>query len=212
MQGHPGSGGVRACSRVEALPGPHVFLMYAFFLSAGVVALAEIGDKTQLLALLLAARFRNPVAIGFGILIATLANHALAAWIGTLAGGLLGGFWFHLVIAASFVALGLWSLVPDRLEGVQLRQLGPFATTLIAFFLFEIGDKTQLATVALAAEYKSVPAVTVGSTLGLMAANLPAVALGQAFAGRLPLRALSLGAAAVFIGIGAWHFFRLLIP
>lgn len=190
------------------------FLLSPFLLSAGVVALAEMGDKTQLLALVLAAQFRKPYAIAAGILAATLANHALAAWAGAAAGGLLQGFWFQLALAASFVGLGLWSLVPDRLEadGVPRRRFGAFATTLVAFFLVEMGDKTQVATVALAAEYQAVAAVAAGTTLGLMAANLPAVALGQAFAGRLPLKALRLSAAAVFLGIGAFLFFRLLFP
>lgn len=187
--------------------------MQAFLLSTGLVALAEMGDKTQLLALLLAARFRRPLAVAAGILVATLANHALAAGIGTLAGDMLDGFWLRLSLAASFVALGLWSLVPDRPgDAPAERRLGAFATTTICFFLVEMGDKTQVATIALAAEYQAMVAVVTGTTLGMMAANAPAVALGQAFAGRLPLRALRLGTAAAFTGIGAWLFFRLLFP
>ena len=187
--------------------------MHSFLLSTGVVALAEMGDKTQLLALVLAARFRKPWAIAAGILVATLANHAVAAWIGTLAGDLLDGFWFRLALATSFVVLGIWSLVPDKLDGAPAeRRLGAFATTAICFFLVEMGDKTQVATVALAAEYQAMAAVVAGTTLGMMLANVPAVALGQAFAGRLPLRTLRLGAAAVFVAIGAYLFFRLLFP
>ncbi|WP_119418999.1 TMEM165/GDT1 family protein [Desertibaculum subflavum] len=188
--------------------------MQAFLLSTGLVALAEMGDKTQLLALVLAARFRQPVAIGTGILVATLANHALAAWLGLLAGDLLDGPWFRLVLAAGFVALGLWALVPDKPDdvGAGRRRLGAFATTLICFFLAEMGDKTQVATVALAAQFQVMFAVVVGTTLGMMLANAPAVALGQLFAARLPLKMLRAGAAAAFIGIGAWLFFRLLFP
>lgn len=191
-----------------------VSFMQAFLLSTGLVALAEMGDKTQLLALVLAARFRRPFAIAAGILVATLANHALAGWVGTLAGDMLDGFWFELVLATSFVALGLWSLVPDKFDDSEAgqRRFGPFVTTLICFFLVEMGDKTQAATVALAAEYQHLVAVVAGTTLGMMVANVPAVALGQAFAGRLPLKALRLGAAGAFIAIGAFLFFRLLFP
>jgi putative Ca2+/H+ antiporter (TMEM165/GDT1 family) len=163
-----------------------------------------MGDKTQLLALMLAARWRRPLAICAGILAATLANHAGAAGLGTLLGAALDPAWLTWVLAISFIALGIWALVPDA-PGAEVAAGGAwgcFAATVIAFFLAEMGDKTQLATVALAAQHGALAAVMTGSTLGLLLANVPVVYAGQAFAGRLPLRALRLGAALAFIALG----------
>lgn len=181
--------------------------MEALLVSTGVVALAEIGDKTQLLALLLAARYRRPVPIVLGILVATLANHACAAVLGATVAGLLQGEVFRWILAASFIAMGLWTLVPDKLDADEAKagpgeRWGPFLATTVAFFLVEIGDKTQIATVALAAQFHSVVLVTLGTTLGMMAANVPAVLIGGFAARRLPLAAIRAVAAALFVLIG----------
>ena len=181
--------------------------MEAFLASTLAVALAEIGDKTQLLALVLASRFRKPLPIAFGILIATLANHALAAWGGTLAAQFLSGDWLRWIVGLSFIAMAAWTLVPDRLDedGNRIGRLdrhGPFLATTICFFLVEIGDKTQIATVALAAKYQALFAVTAGTTLGMMLANLPVLWLGNVAAARLPLPAIRIAAALLFLGLG----------
>lgn len=175
-------------------------------LSTGVVALAEIGDKTQLLALLLAARFRRPWPIIAGILVATVLNHALAAWLGALVAHWLTPDVLRWVVAGSFLAIAAWSLVPDKLEGdvAPARGHGVFFATAIAFFLAEIGDKTQVATVLLAAKYSPLWEVVAGTTLGMLLANAPVALLGSRFADRLPLRAARLLAAAVFAALGAW--------
>ncbi|KAB8198173.1 UPF0016 domain-containing protein [Lysobacter maris] len=174
-------------------------------LSTGTVALAEIGDKTQLLALMLAARFRRPWPIVAGILVATLLNHALAGWIGTLAASWLRPDILQWIVAASFFAVALWTLKPDKLDdGESLPARGAFIATTIAFFIAEIGDKTQLATVLLAARYSPLWEVVLGTTLGMLAANVPVVVLGSRFAARLPLRAARLTAATVFMALAAW--------
>jgi len=180
--------------------------MDAFLSSTALVALAEIGDKTQLLALVLAARFRKPVPIVLGILIATLANHALAALVGASAAAWLDGPWFGTAVAIGFIAMGLWTLVPDKLdEDHAPRSAGSaFATTLVSFFLVEIGDKTQIATIALGARYGDVAAVTAGTTLGMMLANVPVVLAGDALIRRIPLKAVRIAAAALFVAMGAW--------
>ena len=180
--------------------------MEALITSAAIVALAEIGDKTQLLAIVLATRFKRPWPIIFGILAATLANHFLAALVGAQAASWLDGKWFRYLVAASFVAMGLWTLIPDKYdEEAEARpRFGPFLTTLVSFFLVEMGDKTQLATVALGARFHDVVAVAAGTTLGMMAANVPAVFLGNALITRVPLRLVHLVAALLFIGIGLW--------
>ena len=158
--------------------------------SAGTVALAEIGDKTQLLALLLAARFRKPWPIAAGMLVATLLNHALAGWLGALVAQWLTPEVLRWIVAGSFLAIALWTLKPDTLDGdAPLPAHGAFVTTVVAFFLAEIGDKTQVATVLLAAKYSPLWQVVAGTTLGMLAANVPVVALGSRFASRLPLRA-----------------------
>lgn len=179
--------------------------METLFVSAGVVAVAEIGDKTMLLALVLAARFRAPVAIIAGIFVATVFNHALAALVGVSVAGLLEGEWLRWIVGGSFLAMAAWTLVPDRddgLDGAPRRRLGPFLATAVAFFLVEMGDKTQIATVVLAARYDSVALVTAGTTLGMLAANAPAVLLGGAMAARLPLGAIRAAAAAIFAVLG----------
>ncbi|HSR64328.1 MAG TPA: TMEM165/GDT1 family protein [Xanthomonadaceae bacterium] len=177
--------------------------------SAGTVALAEIGDKTQLLALLLAARFRRPWPIVAGILVATLLNHAIAGEVGALAAHWLTPEVMRWVVAASFIAIALWTLRPDSLDdGTTLPARGAFVATTLAFFVAEIGDKTQVATVLLAAKYPSLLQVVAGTTIGMLLANVPVVALGSRFANRLPLRAARLVAACVFLLLGAWVAWR----
>jgi putative Ca2+/H+ antiporter (TMEM165/GDT1 family) len=176
----------------------------AFFISTGVVALAEVGDKTQLLALVLSVRFRKPLPIVLGILIATLANHALAAGVGAWLASIAGPALMRWILGISFIAMAIWTLIPDQLEETKQQRfrLGAFATTLIAFFLLEMGDKTQIATVALAARHADLFAVIAGTTLGMMIANVPAVFLGEVAARKLPLRAVHAVAAAIFLALG----------
>ncbi|HYD25112.1 MAG TPA: TMEM165/GDT1 family protein [Croceibacterium sp.] len=180
--------------------------MDAFLTSTILVALAEIGDKTQLLALVLAARYRRPWPIVLGILAATLANHALAAWLGASAAAWLAGPWFGAAVALGFIAMGLWTLVPDQLDNDEAPRPrhGAFLTTLVAFFLVEIGDKTQIATIALAARYEAVLVVTAGTTLGMLLANVPVVFAGDALIRRVPLKAVRIVAAMVFVAMGVW--------
>ncbi len=180
--------------------------MEAFLTSTAVVALAEIGDKTQLLAILLAARFARPWPIVWGILVATLANHALAALLGREVAALLEGPWFRYGVAASFILMAGWTLIPDKLAEGERKppRFGPFLTTLVCFFLVEMGDKTQVATVALGARFQSVLWVTAGTTLGMLIANAPAVWFGQALLRRVPLKAVRIGAALLFLGLGLW--------
>lgn len=180
--------------------------MEALLTSTAVVALAEIGDKTQLLAILLATRFKRPVPIILGILVATLANHFLAALVGETVAGLLDGVWFRYAIAASFVAMGLWTLVPDKIDDLEDKpaRFGAFLTTAIAFFLVEMGDKTQVATVALGARFAQVGWVTAGTTLGMMIANVPAVFLGNELIKRVPMAKVRIAAALLFLAIGIW--------
>ncbi len=177
----------------------------AFLVSALVVAIAEIGDKTQLLSLLLAARFRKPVPIIAGIAVATLANHAAAAWLGEWVRGLLAPDALRWVIGLSMIAIGAWALRPDRLEDRygQRGRWGVFAVTCVLFFLVEIGDKTQIATVVLAAQYHALAAVVLGTTTGMLLANAPVVVFSHRFADRIPLRWVRLAAAAMFAGLGA---------
>jgi Ca2+/H+ antiporter, TMEM165/GDT1 family len=190
--------------------------MEAFLVSTGVVALAEIGDKTQLLALVLAARYRKPVPIVLAILVATLLNHALAGSVGAVVARMVDPQVMHWILGASFIAMAAWMLVPDKLEDAQQvkpPRFGVFLTTLGAFFLLEMGDKTQIATVALAAKFPQLAAVVAGTTFGMMVANVPAVFLGEVAATKLPLRIVRGVCAAVFavIGVlvlidGAFHF------
>ena len=178
--------------------------MEAFLVSAGAVALAEMGDKTQLLALTLAARWRKPLPICLGILVATLLNHAAAGWAGALIAQLLSPGQLRLAVGLSFIAMAAWTLIPDKLsdDPRPINRLGVFAATAIAFFIVEIGDKTQIATVALAARYPDLLAVVAGTTLGMMAANVPVVLAGNFAAERLPLKALRIGAAVLFAILG----------
>ena len=181
--------------------------------STGVVAIAEIGDKTQLLALGLAARFRRPWPIVAGILVATIANHAVAGLAGAWFAHLLEGPWLRWIIAGSFVAVGIWALFPDRFEDDDkpaMERYGAFLTTTIAFFFVEIGDKTQIATVALAGRFAAdVAAVVAGTTIGMILANAPAVWLGDKLAHRLPLKLIRICAAGVFVVLGIAAFFML---
>jgi len=178
--------------------------MEAFFVSTGIVALAEIGDKTQLLAFVLAARFRRPLPIVAAIFVATIANHAFAAAIGTWITSLMGPELLRWVLGASFLAMAAWTLVPDKLddEDTPTAGYGVFLTTLIAFFLAEMGDKTQVATVALAARYHSMLAVVAGTTLGMMLANVPAVYFGEKIANRISLKLVHGIAAVIFAALG----------
>lgn len=178
--------------------------MDVFLISVGAVALAEIGDKTQLLALVLAARYRAPIPIILGILVATTANHLAAAWVGVLAADFLSGDVLRWVIAASFIGMALWMLIPDKLDsGPRIGdKWGAFAATAISFFIVEIGDKTQIATVALAARYHAVLLVGAGTTVGLMLANVPVILAGKMVGNRLPLRLIHTISAVIFLVLG----------
>ena len=178
--------------------------MEAFLLSTGIVALAEIGDKTQLLALILAAKFKKPWPIIAGILVATIANHAFAGAIGSWITSLVGPETLRWVLGISFIGMAAWTLVPDKFEeeDAKLARYGVFGTTLIAFFLAEMGDKTQFATIALAAKYHDFVAVVAGTTLGMMLANVPAVLLGHKIAERMPTKIVHRIAAAIFLVMG----------
>jgi putative Ca2+/H+ antiporter (TMEM165/GDT1 family) len=182
--------------------------MEAFFASLAVVAFAEIGDKTMLLAIVLAARLRAPWQILAGIFVATIANHALAALVGREVAGLVDAPWFRIAVALGFIAMAAWTLVPDKLdedeEGFAQRG-SPFLTTLVSFFLVEMGDKTQIATVALGAQYQSVLTVAAGTTLGMMIANGPAVFLGEELVKRVSLKATRIAAALLFLALGLWQ-------
>jgi len=186
--------------------------MEAFLVSTGIVALGEMGDKTQLLALLLAARFRRPLPIILGILVATLVNHACAAAVGDWIARALGPDVLRWVIGGSFLAMAAWMLVPDRLddeeEGSGRLRLGVFGTTVVAFFLAEMGDKTQIATVALAARYTDLWAVVTGTTFGMMLANVPAVLLGDGVAKRVSMRLVHGIAALLFAVLGVMTLFN----
>ena len=185
--------------------------MEPLLISTGVVAIAEIGDKTQLLALILAARYCKPLPIILGILVATLANHGLAAWAGALAAGWLGPDVMRWVLGASFIAMAGWCLIPDKAEDAPraVGHAGAFVATLIAFFLLEIGDKTQIATVALAARFHDLVMVTAGTTLGMMLVNVPAVLCGEGVARLAPLKLIRILAAIAFGVLGAMTLLRL---
>jgi putative Ca2+/H+ antiporter (TMEM165/GDT1 family) len=178
--------------------------MEALLVSTGIVALAEIGDKTQLLALVLAARFRKPVPIILGILVATLVNHAIAGAVGAWVAAAIGPTAMRWILGISFIAMAIWTLIPDRIDEDKetAPRYGVFVTTLVAFFLLEMGDKTQIATIALAARYDSLVAVVTGTTLGMMLANVPAVLLGEEAARKLPMRLVHGIAAAIFFVLG----------
>lgn len=182
-------------------------MIQAFLASIAVVALAEIGDKTMLLAIVLAAKLRAHWQILAGIFVATIANHALAALVGSQVAGLVDAPWFRIAVALGFVAMAAWTLIPDKLDDgdEEFRHRGgPFLTTLIAFFLVEMGDKTQVATIALGAQYHSVVVVACGTTLGMMIANTPAVFLGEELVKRISLKATRIAAALLFLVLGLW--------
>ncbi|CAN7240027.1 TMEM165/GDT1 family protein [Phenylobacterium sp. LjRoot225] len=181
-------------------------ILEPLLISTGVVAVAEIGDKTQLLAIVLAARFRKPAPIILGILAATLLNHALAATLGYLVAQWLSGRFFQILVGVAFVAMAAWALVPDKEDDGALNRSrgGVFLTTLVAFFFVEIGDKTQIATSLLAARFHQIVLVTVGTTLGMMLANAPAVLLGEAATRIVPLHIVRRVAAGIFALIGVW--------
>jgi Ca2+/H+ antiporter, TMEM165/GDT1 family len=182
-----------------------LFPLQAFLVSTGIVALAEMGDKTQLLSLVLAARFRKPWPIALGILVATLANHALAGAAGTWVTTLLGPQVLRWVLGASFIAMALWMLIPDKLDegdGDKEPRLGVFGATVVAFFLAEMGDKTQVATVMLAAQYQALFSVVAGTTLGMMLANAPVVWFGDAVTRRVPIRVVHRVSALIFGALG----------
>ncbi len=175
-------------------------------MSTLVVAIAEIGDKTQLLALLLAARFRQPWPIIAGIFVSTLLNHALAGWFGALLAAHITPNMLRWIVAGSFAAIGVWTLKPDTIDedSERLPARGAFIATVIAFFLAEIGDKTQIATIVLAARSPLLWPVVAGTTLGMLLANVPVVLLGSRFAAKLPLKAARMTAAALFLAMAAW--------
>jgi Ca2+/H+ antiporter, TMEM165/GDT1 family len=187
--------------------------MDALLTSMILVAAAEIGDKTQLLSFVLAARLRKPWPIIGGILVATLANHALAGWLGRLMAGLVPAGTLAWIVGLSFIAFGLWALHPDSLDdSPKLHRAGVFVTALIAFFFAEMGDKTQFATVALAARFDALYQVVLGTTLGMMIANVPAVWVGEKLAQKIPMKAVRMTAAAMFILFGALNLWGALRP
>ena len=184
--------------------------MEAFLISTGIVALAEIGDKTQLLALLLAARFKKPWPIVWGIFAATVLNHAMAGALGAWITTIMSPQILRWILGASFIAMAVWMLIPDKLDDAadktQVR-FGVFGTTLVLFFLAEMGDKTQVATVMLAARFDAYVAVVAGTTLGMMLANVPVVWLGERMTRLVPLRVVHIVSAIVFLGLGLFALF-----
>ncbi len=186
--------------------------MQAFLPSLAIVALAEIGDKTQLLAMVLAAKYRRPVPIIAGILVATIANHTLAALVGSLAADFVSGRWFQVAIGLGFVAMGVWTLIPDKLDDEEARpsRHGPFLATAVAFFIVEMGDKTQVATIALGARFHDVLAVALGTTAGMMVANVPAVFAGHKLLHRVPMTLVHRIAALLFLAMGGWTLWEAL--
>jgi Ca2+/H+ antiporter, TMEM165/GDT1 family len=185
---------------------PELNVLHPFLVSTSVVALAEIGDKTQLLSLVLAAQYRKPIPIILGVLIATLVNHAGAGGIGTWLAYVLNPTILNWAVVASFALMAGWILVPDKLdddEGVTTkRPMGVFATTVVTFFIAEMGDKTQIVTIALAAQFQDFFSVVSGTTMGMMLANVPVIYLGNKFADRLPAKAVHIVAALIFVVLG----------
>lgn len=179
--------------------------MESLFVSIGVVALAEIGDKTQLLAFLLATRFKKPVPIIAGILVATILNHALAGALGAWITAVLSPEVLRWILGLSFLGMAVWTMIPDKIEEEEMqvaRKFGVFGATLITFFLAEMGDKTQIATVAMAAHYPDPVLVVIGTTLGMLIADVPAVFIGDRFAARIPMKLVHGIAAAMFAVMG----------
>jgi putative Ca2+/H+ antiporter (TMEM165/GDT1 family) len=186
--------------------------MEALFVSAGVVALAEMGDKTQLLAFFLATRFKKPVPIILGILAATVLNHGVAGALGAWVTQMVSPGVMRWILGALFIGMAIWTLIPDSLdtdESKMVQKMGVFGTTFIAFFLAEMGDKTQIATVAMASHYASPVWVVVGTTLGMLVADVPAVFLGDRFAAKVPLRLVHALAALMFAALGVATLFGL---
>ena len=180
-------------------------VMEAFLVSTGVVALAEIGDKTQLLAFILAARFKKPLPIIAGILVATLVNHGLAGALGAWITAMISPEILRWVLGLSFIGMAIWTMIPDEIEEEETKvakQFGVFGATLVTFFLAEMGDKTQLATVAMAAHYATPLLVVIGTTLGMLIADVPAVFVGDKLAARIPMKLVHLVAAAIFALLG----------
>ncbi len=175
--------------------------------SASLVAVAEMGDKTQLLALMLAAHYSRAIPIILGITLATTLNHLASAWLGQTIGVNFNSPQFSLAIAVLFIGIGLWLLKPDTQDSIgnKFLRFGPFLASFIAFFLAEIGDKTQLATIALASEYQALLWVTLGTTIGMLIANIPAVFLGETFIAKIPLRLVRNLASLAFISFGFYQ-------
>lgn len=185
--------------------------MQAFLVSTGIVALAEMGDKTQLLSLLLATRFRRPWPIIAGIFVATVVNHALAGALGAWVTSFLGPQVLRWVLGASFIAMAIWMLIPDKLDegdADSAPKYGVFLTTVVAFFLAEMGDKTQVATVMLAARFDAWASVVAGTTLGMMLANAPVVWLGDRIVRKVPIRLVHIVGALVFLVLGVLALWR----
>ncbi len=185
--------------------------MESFLISTGVVALAEMGDKTQLLAFILAARFKKRTPIIAGILVATLLNHSLAGALGTWITSVLGPDVLRWVLGLSFIGMAIWTMIPDKIdedEAMSAQRLGVFGATLVTFFLAEMGDKTQIATIALAAHFVSPVWVVLGTTLGMLIADVPAVFVGKKFAHKIPLNLVHAVAAAIFALLGILTLLR----
>ena len=185
--------------------------MEALLVSTGVVALAEIGDKTQLLAFILAARFRKPVPIVAGILCATLVNHGLAGALGAWITSVVSPEAMRWILGLSFIGMAIWTMIPDKIEEEETqaaRHLGVFGATLVTFFLAEMGDKTQMATIALAAHYGAPVMVVAGTTLGMLLADVPAVFVGNRFAATIPMKLVHAVAAGIFALIGLLTLFK----
>lgn len=185
--------------------------MDSLLISTGVVALAEIGDKTQLLAFLLAARFKKPIPIILGILVATIFNHALAGALGAWITTVISPELLRWILGGSFIAMAIWTLIPDEIEEEETKiakQFGVFGATLITFFLAEMGDKTQVATVAMAAHFSNALFVVAGTTLGMLIADIPAVFIGNKFASKIPMRLVHSVAAAIFAILGLLTLFK----
>jgi len=184
--------------------------MQTFLISLGAVALAEIGDKTQLLSLVLAAKYRKPLPICLGVLVATLINHAMAAELGAWLAHWLTPEILRWLIAASFFGVAVWALFPDKVDegAVKTANRGVFIATVFAFFLAEMGDRTQIATAILAAHYHPLWQVIAGTTAGMLIANVPVVFLGARFAAKLPLRAARICASLLFAALGVWILLR----
>ena len=183
--------------------------MNVFLIAFSTIAIAEIGDRTQLLSLVLSAKFRKPWPIIAGIFLATLANHALAGLVGVWFGHYLSPVVLDGAVGVSMIAMAAWTLIPDKLDGdTKIAGRGAFFATLIAFFIAEIGDKTQIATIALAAGYSNLFAIVAGTTAGMLAANIPVVLLGNVFAARLPMKAIHYVASSLFAVLGAYFIVR----